>query len=66
MCDRLTDPVRLREYRLRILRAQAARLMMDLDEVGLNEAAAHISMGIGAMDRAALAETGAPGLGLLH
>lgn len=56
MRNRLSHPVRLQAFRLRILRAQAARLMMSLREAGLHEAAAHVSTGIKAIDRAALEE----------
>jgi hypothetical protein len=65
MRDRLTDPMLLLEFRRRILRAQAARLMIALDEAGLHEAAAHISTGIEAIDRTAGLRTG-PGVERLH
>lgn len=61
MRDLIADRVLLHAVRLRILRAQAARLMLALDEVGLHEAAAHVSTGIRVMDRAALLEAGSSG-----
>jgi hypothetical protein len=66
MRDRLTDPALRQELRLRILRAQAARLMMSLHEVGLHEAAAHVLTGIQAIDRAASLENRGHPLGRLN
>lgn len=64
MHDRLTDPLLLQEFRRRVLRAQAARLMTAMDEAGLHEATPHVSTSIEAIDRA-LPEV-SPGVERLH
>lgn len=56
--DQLTDPLRLQEFRRRVLRAQADRLMTALVQAGLHEAAAHVSTGIQVLDRASLLDAG--------
>ena len=43
----------LEERRLRALRDQVARVMLALDEVGLHEAAGHVSMSLLSIDEAA-------------
>jgi hypothetical protein len=43
----------LEQGRLRALRDQVAEVMLALDEIGLHEAAAHVSMSLMAIDRAA-------------
>jgi len=63
--DLIADRVLLQAIRLRVLRAQATRLMSALDAAGLHEAAAEVSRGIEAMDRAALLKRG-PDVERLH
>ena len=60
-----TPPRELEQYRLRMLRDQAAELMQTLDELGLHEAAAHVSMSLLSIDRAA-ARPAAPLQGSVH